>query len=215
MHVVTFAKSTHDVRSRGSDRSAMPRTRRAAKTSPGTTPLTPGHHRAVKWMATNAFSELVRLHQAALGERATVYFRPTDGGIVRIVLHPAAPSYVSFRAAHNDNGYRVRPGSVAPTLDALRAQFAAFEAWLPSVGRRSSEERGVIPWLRTALQRHLLLPDLGAGWVFLHQEWRFGAGTKSDVLAVHVPTGQLGIVEFKSRASELAVQRWEGARSRK
>jgi hypothetical protein len=181
------------------DNEAMSRSQPSAKA-----PVTAGHHRVVPWMETEAFPELVRLHEAALGGRATVYFRPTDKGIVRIVLHPSAPGYVGFRTAHNDNGYLVRPGSPVPTLEALRSQFAAFEAWLPSVARGSSEERGVMPWIRAALQQHLRLPALGHGWVFLHHEWRFSSGTKSPVLAVHAPTGQLGIVELKSQSSDLA-----------
>lgn len=65
----------------------------------------------------------------------------------------------------------------------------------------------MIPLLRAALEGSLWLKDLGAGWAFLHQEWRFrdevGQGKKSDVLAVHLPTGRLGIVEFKSAKADL------------
>jgi hypothetical protein len=159
-------------------------------------------------MATDEFRELVTTHDAALEDRATIYFRPTDKGLVRIALHPSAPGYVGFRRAHNDNGYLVRPGQRAQTVEEIRAHFRDFEIWLPSVRRSSNEERGVVPWLRLALKSKLWLPDLGEGWAFLHQEWRFadtsGQGKKSDVLAVHVPTGQLGIVEFKSGDSERA-----------
>jgi hypothetical protein len=39
------------------------------------------------------------------------------------------------------------------------------------------------------------------------QEWRFlnpyGTGKKSDVLALHLPTGRLGIIEFKSSEDAL------------
>lgn len=60
--------------------------------------------------------------------------------------------------------------------------------------------------LRRALANRLALPELGEGWVFLHQEWRFvadGHGRNADVLAVHLATGQLGIVEFKSSQGAL------------
>jgi hypothetical protein len=61
--------------------------------------------------------------------------------------------------------------------------------------------------LTAALHGQLWLPDLGEGWVFLAQEWRFlnpyGTGKKSDVLALHLPTGRAGIVEFKSSEDAL------------
>ena len=42
-------------------------------------------------------------------------------------------------------------------------------------------------------------------WLFLNQEWRFqdenGKAKKSDVLAVQMPTGRLGIIEVKNSYS--------------
>jgi hypothetical protein len=173
--------------------------------------ITEGHRRVAEWMATPAFGELVAVHRQACGARASIYFRPTDKGLVRIGLHPKAPAYLGFRMREDESGYLVKPGSKTPPVSEIEARFKAFEAWLPSVGRRSDEEQGVIPWLARALEEGLALPDLGKGWVFLHQEWRFvaddGIGKKSDILAVHLPTGRLGIVEFKSDASKLAEAR--------
>jgi hypothetical protein len=170
--------------------------------------LSDGHRRITAWMATDDFRELVARHEAALGDRATIYFRPTDRGLVRIALHPSAPGYVGFRRGENDNGYLVLPERRAQTVEELRTHFEEFEVWLQTVRRSSNEERGVISWLRLALQRNLWLPELGEAWAFLHQEWRFadaaGRGKKTDVLAVHLPTGRLGIVEFKSSDSERA-----------
>jgi hypothetical protein len=93
-----------------------------------------------------------------------------------------------------------------PTLADTEARFAGFERWLPSVKRTSDEERGVIAWLAPCLERGLALPDrldLGAGWVFLHHEWRFASGGKCDILAVHLPSERLGIIECKSDRMKL------------
>lgn len=61
--------------------------------------------------------------------------------------------------------------------------------------------------LRHALRDELRLPALGEGWVLLHHEWRFRAegrrGLKCDLLAVHLPSGRLGIVELKDADSKL------------
>lgn len=182
---------------------AMARSSRGAATT--------GHRRIVSWMATPMFRELVAVHQAALGSRATIYFRPTDKGLVRIALHLDAPGYIGFHKRADDEDNLFRSSDTVPTIPEIRSHFALFELWQKGVRRSSDEERGVIPWLRAALTNHLWLPELGEGWVFLHQEWRFigslGAGKKSDVLAVHLPTGQLGIVEFKSHALDLAQAR--------
>jgi len=173
--------------------------------------VTAGHRHVVAWMASKAFRDLVSAHDVALGQRATIYFRPTDKGLVRIALHPRAPSYVGFHARADDDAHLFSSGSILPTLDELRDHFNSFETWLKGVQRSSDEERGVILWLRNTLTHQLWLPELGDGWVFLHQEWRFiddaGKGKKSDVLAVHVPTGQLGIVELKSTEAALVAAR--------
>jgi hypothetical protein len=162
-------------------------------------------------MNTPEFRQLVTQHEAALDGRATVYFRPTDQGLTRIVLHPSAPGYIGFRNATNDNGHIVRPGAAIPSTEQLRENFRSFEVWMKSVHRSSREERGVMTWLRGALTQQLWLPELGEGWVFLHQEWRFprtsGVGIKSDILAVHLQSGRLGIVEFKSDPATLKLAR--------
>jgi hypothetical protein len=161
----------------------------------------------VSWMATETFREIVRVHRAVCGERVTIYFRPTDKGLVRIALHSGAPGYVGFRAREKDEGHVLHIRSSAPTEAELRERLCEFEHWLPTVRRKSTEEQGVMPWLRRALDRDLFLSDLGNDWAFLHQEWRWISdgrdGKKSDVLAVHLPTGRLGIVEFKADEKDL------------
>lgn len=172
----------------------------------GTSGVTDGHRRAIAFMATPTFRSLVEMHRAACRGRGAVYFRPTDQGLVRIALHPAARAYVGFRTHANDDGHVIRNFVNLPTLAETEARFARFERWLPSVKRTSDEERGVITWLAPCLERDLALPDrldLGAGWVFLHQEWRFASGGKCDVLAAHLASKRLGIIEFKSDRMKL------------
>lgn len=175
-------------------------------------PVTEGHLAAARWMGSPEFRQIVANHQAACRGVPEIYFRATDKGIVRIALHPEAPGYVGFHRAAGDDETHVLPVGVAPpTVENITAHLRDFEAWLPTVRRCSDEERGVIPWLWGALARQLKLPELGPGWVFLCQEWRFlddaGTGKKSDILAVHATTGQLGIVEFKSDAAKLGEAR--------
>lgn len=172
--------------------------------------VTQGHRRVVAWMATSALRDLVDIHRVACGSKMSIYFRPTDQGLVRLALHPQAPGYVGFRTDAKDKTYLLRPGCLIPWEAMLQERVRAFEAWLPKMKRASDEEQGVIPWLRAAVDGDLSLPSLGDGWVFLHQEWRWtmkGTSQKSDVLAVHVPTGRLGIVEFKSTKYELSTAR--------
>jgi hypothetical protein len=172
----------------------------------GTPVVTDGHRRAIAFMATPMFRSLVETHRAASRGRGTVYFRPTDEGLVRIALHPAARAYVGFRTHANDDGHVITDFVNLPTLADTEARFAGFERWLPSVKRTSDEERGVIAWLAPCLERGLALPDrldLGAGWVFLHHEWRFASGGKCDILAVHLPSERLGIIECKSDRMKL------------
>ena len=175
--------------------------------------MTQGHRRVVAWMATPVFRELVVVHRAACGTKMSVYFRPTEQGLVRLALHPRAPSYVGFRTDAKDKTLLLRCGCLVPSQASLQERLYAFEAWLPQMRRVSDEEQGVIPWLRAAVDGNLSLPSLGDGWVFLHQEWRWAENNdtclKSDILAVHVPTGRLGIVEFKSTESKLPVARQE------
>ena len=174
---------------------------------PGSGRVTTGQRQVVAFMATQAFRDTVVAHREACGARSAVYFRPTDKGLVRIALHPEAPGYVGLRTGGDDDGFVLRVGMPLPSVPEIVERLAAFESWVPSMKRRSHEERGVIPWVRRALESGLSLPELGPGWVFLHQEWRFvderGQSRKSDVLAVHLPTGRLGIVEFKSAEAAL------------
>ena len=168
--------------------------------------VTAGHRRTIAWMATPAFRRIVEVHEEALGP-ARIYFRPTDSGVVMIGLHDRAPRYVAFRTSRRDQGFKLGRTATAQTVDDVRRRWTAFEKWLPTVKGPKDEERGLIPLLRRALRNQLWLDELGDGWVFLHQEWRFvdetGGGNKSDFLAVHLPTGQIGIVEFKSSPSKL------------
>lgn len=176
-----------------------------ADDSPEHRPVTARQRRVVEWMGTPAFRELVAIHQAALGDRMSVYFRPNDGGLVRIALHPEAPRYLGFQPTRGGNACVHSARSPLPTAGELNDVLLAFEAWAPK-SQQKDEERGVIAVLRRALANRLALPELGDGWVFLHQEWRFvadGRGRNADVLAVHLATGQLGIVEFKSRQGAL------------
>ncbi len=162
---------------------------------------TDGHRRAIAFMATPMFRSLVETHRAASRGRGTVYFRPTDEGLVRVAFHPNAPCYVGFRTHAKDNEHVITDFVNLSTLPDIESRFAGFERWLPSVKRTSDEERGVMAWLAPCLERGLALPDrldLGAGWVFLHHEWRFASGGKCDILAVHLPSERLGIIEFKS-----------------
>lgn len=174
-------------------------------------PVTEGHWAIVQWMGTPDFRQTVANHRAACRGAAEIYFRATDKGLVRIVLHPKAPGYVGFHRDADDECHVLQPGANPPAIEDIAAHLRDFETWLQTVRRCSEEERGVIPWLRDALTGQLQLPSLGAGWVFLCQEWRFrddaNKGKKSDILAVHATTGQLGIVEFKSDVGKLAEAR--------
>lgn len=173
--------------------------------------LRAGHLKTLEWLASPEFAEVKRLYDRVVGP-GVVYFRPTDKGVVMIMLDAGAPGYVGFRTSHDDNGYLLTPGRPAALDEAqLRDRYKAFRGWLRTARRHSYEEQAVIPWLRQALQNKLVLsgwPWLSDKWLFLNQEWRFrrddGVGTKSDVIAVNARTGQLGIIEAKDSISKRA-----------
>ncbi|HKP57121.1 MAG TPA: hypothetical protein VJV78_10385 [Polyangiales bacterium] len=170
--------------------------------------ITAGHKRTLAWMMTPDFDEVVARHASATGDRASIYFRPTADGLVRVALHPKAPCILGFRTHAGELGHCLSPQQALPTEDEIRARMSAFEAWMPTVKRASAEERAVAAWLRRSLSDRLWLPELGAGWALLHHEWRFaGARKKSDILAVQVETGRLGIVELKWSAAQLPLAR--------
>ena len=183
---------------------------RAGTTTNRSTPSTlrAGHWRTVQWIASNEFVAVKNAYDRVVGP-GCVYFRPTASGVVVIALADDARGYVGFRTSHQDRGYLLSPGSAPPEVADLHARYRAFRSWLPTVSRESAEESAVIPWLRQALQGKLVLPGMGGEWLFLNQEWRFlrddGGGRKSDVLAVHAPSGRLGIIEAKDSASKRAV----------
>jgi hypothetical protein len=183
--------------------------RSLARPQVSTPSVTAAQRRVVEWMGTPAFGQLVAAHTLALGHRMTIYFRPNDAGLVRIALHPEARRYVGFRPRSEGKEHIHAPGAPVPTAAELSEVLRGLEAWLPNTSA-SEEERGVIGWLSRALTNQLILPELGEGWVFLHQEWRFvdgAGGKKADVLAVHLATGQLGIVELKASRPALGQAR--------
>jgi hypothetical protein len=163
------------------------------------------HHDCVDWMRSRDFAAYKRLCDKIVGP-GRIYFRATGNGIVQIALTDDAPGYVGFRTNHSDRGHLLKPHGTLPGREHLERRWQEFSNWVTSVRRISAEEQAVIPWIRRALTSGLRLDEMGDGWIFLNQEWRFldsdGNGKKSDVLAVHLPSGRLGIVEFKDALSK-------------
>ncbi len=164
-----------------------------------------GHRDCVDWMRSGDFLEYKELCDEVIGE-GKIYFRATGNGVVQIALSDDAPGYVGFRTSRSDKGHRLTPYGQLPSREHLESRWQKFRKWIHTVKRTSTEEQAVIPWIRRAFANQLYLEELGDNWVFLNQEWRFldarDKGKKSDVLAVHLPTGRLGIVEFKDARSK-------------
>lgn len=158
------------------------------------------HRDCVDWMRSRDFVEYKKLCDEIIGP-GKLYFRATGNGIVQIALVDDAPGYVGFRTCRSDRGHLLKPHNPLPGREHLERRWQKFCDWVTTVRRTSTEEQAVIPWIRRALTKELRLEEMGDGWVFLNQEWRFldadGKGKKSDVLAVHLSTERLGIVEFK------------------
>lgn len=166
-----------------------------------------GHLRCILWLASDHFAAVKKVYDRVIGE-GQIYFRPTDKGVVLIPLDDQAPGFVGFRTSHNDSGYLLKPGTLPPDESILFERHKMFRIWLSTVKRVSDEERAVIRWLKIAQQAQLELPGMNGDWLFLNHEWRFrrpdGTGIKSDVLAVHIPSGRLGIIEVKDSRSKRA-----------
>ncbi len=177
-----------------------------APRAPKPQPVVPGHESTLAYMASPAFAQRVAAHDEALG-RGRLFYRLTSSGVVMIGLHPDAPGFVGFQSDRPDHHHTVVSATPIPSTDELRARWQAYGRFLAGVERISREEQGVIPLLCQAMQGKLLLPLFGPDWALLAHEWRFlnddGRGKKSDLLMVHLPTGRLGIVELKSKVSDL------------
>lgn len=169
-------------------------------------PVTPGHIASVTWMASDEFREIHEAYESVAGPGG-VYFRPTDDGIKVIALLDEAPAYVGVRSKRGVKDHTLSEYLRAPSREDIERIWAGFLEYLPTICRKSTEERGVIRFIREALRDGLRLPKMGGDWLFLNQEWRWGVRAKSDVLAVHGPTGRLGIIEFKSSGEGEAVRR--------
>ena len=78
-----------------------------------------GHRKTIQWMASEQFSELKQLYDRVFGDGG-VYFRPTDIGVVVIVLDEDAKGYVGFRTDKYDLGYILKVGSLVPIEDELQ-----------------------------------------------------------------------------------------------
>jgi hypothetical protein len=155
----------------------------------------------LKWMATDEFRQIHEVYESVAGP-GRIYFRATAAGVVMIPLVDEAPKYLGFRTHDGDARYLLRVGSSAPKREEVAQRWREFPTWARTKAPKE-EERCVIPWIRAALQNQLRLSDIGRGsdlddtWFFLNQERRFTKGEKTDVQAVHWPSGRLGIIEFK------------------
>ncbi len=161
----------------------------------------------LEWMRTPEFRQYKVLCDEIIGP-GMIYFRATNTGVVQIVLSDTCPAYVGIRTHNGDPAHCLTPSAALPDREKLQARWEGFQRWILSVKRISVEERAVIPWVRRALNASLYLDGIDEGWAFLNQEWRFldhdGKGKKSDVLAVHIPTGRLGIIEAKDSEARRA-----------
>jgi hypothetical protein len=169
-------------------------------------PLKRGHWKILDYMASPDFAEHVAARDQALGP-GRLFYRLTEEGVKMIGLHDEASCFVGFRSDRPGHSHILVARTPCPSQDELRARWQAYENYLAQVVRKSLEEQGVIPILRSALLDQLMLRMFGPDWALLAHEWRFlnddGRGKKSDLLMVHLPTGRLGIVELKSKVSDL------------
>lgn len=152
------------------------------------------------WLGTEEFRQLFQVYEEATGPHR-LYYRLTADGIIPMVLVDHAPGYVGFGDEPTFDT-KWHPGKIPPALEDVQMHWQVFnDEYLPSVRRISLEEQGVIPWIRDGLEHDLRLSGMPAmgnrEWLFLNQEWRLPSGNKTDVIAVHLPTGRLGFVEFK------------------
>lgn len=122
-----------------------PSTKPAAAPTPAS-PVTNGHRQVVRWMRTPAFRELVAAHREVCGQAMSIYFRPTDKGLVRIALHPKAPGYVGFSANSGDGTHLVRPGGFIPgaaAIDLLTSNVFGLLQYAPP-------DVALLPWFAMA-----------------------------------------------------------------
>lgn len=161
------------------------------------TPVTAGHRQSLACLrdADAVRETLARYKRSLFGTH--VYLRPTDAGLTVISLDAEqCPSMIGVGGRNTAEHVL----ATLPPSDALVRQAAAgYFLKRDGLRRRSEEERFVLRCIRHALTNALRLP--GAGWAFLHQEWRFPSsdgGGKADLLAIDVPSHRLVVIECKS-----------------
>lgn len=160
-----------------------------------------GHLQAVAWYGSPEFAAIKLAFDEAWGP-GRVYFRVVDGKVNAISLIDRAPKVVGIRTHEEDSRFVLSPWQGIPTHEDLITWHKEHTAWMRGVSY-SDEGSAVARWLNTILAGGLQVPALGKDWVFLNQEWNFNqCHDLPDVIAVYLPTGQIGIVEAKADNGE-------------
>lgn len=155
-----------------------------------------GHIENLEWMGTDEFGAIKQIYDEVFGE-GQCYFRPTNECIIIVSLDPDCSCFVGLRSSRENEEHKLHIGSFLQSKKYYSDLKEKFNRFKKSVNRKSDEEILVIRTIRHALTNRLLLDESLPDLCFIHHEWRFPDGKKSDLLAVNTQTGRLTIIEFK------------------
>lgn len=159
----------------------------------------PGHYRALDYMASADFLDVKTLFER-YPEIGGVYFRPTDGYVTTIDLHPQS---LKPRIGVGEDPY-LPIGARARDLEPTMSQRIE---WLRQVRSRQTAPSREVQFeahlIREAQANHLRLPGFPDRLRFLHSQWRIdptasGTARITDLLAVDLRTRRLVVIELKA-----------------
>ncbi len=173
-------------------------TRTSTSAQHASRPVRPGHYAAVKYLGSEKFARVKELFEAE-PEIGGVYFRPGDGKLTVVDLHPDS---LKPRVGVGTSPYLFTGTtalSVAPTMPGRVAHLRAVRARQKAPSLENQLEARLI---RSAQANGLRLPGFPDHLRFIHSQWRIdrpdGSGQQfTDLMAVDLIRRELVLIELK------------------
>jgi hypothetical protein len=157
-----------------------------------------GHIAALEQLERHeSYRDTLSAYDRHLGPRS-VYLRPTNQGLVVLSLdHEACRSMIGVGAIGTSQHVVTE---LPPRADFVARGVEGYLEKRACAKRVSEEERFALRLISHAFSQGLRLPNSDS--YFVHQEWRFSARSRIDLLAVNPETGRLLVIELKRSCAE-------------
>lgn len=157
-----------------------------------------GHVAALELLECHdAYRNTLAAYDQHLGPNS-VYLRPTNNGLVVLSLdHETCRSMIGVGEVGSSQHLLTR---LPPSPDFVARAVEGYRRKQAGMTRASKEERFALELMADAFGRGLRLSHSHS--YFVHQEWRFSARSRIDLLCVNPETGKLLVIELKRSHSE-------------